>query len=48
MKNQHVFIVDDDNTFVQYFSKKLSNDGVKKISTYSSGEECIKNMGYMH
>lgn len=44
-KEKLIFIVEDDDMMAQMLSDRLMENPLYKVKTYSTGEECIKNMG---
>ena len=44
MKKKTIFIVDDDQMMTQMLSDHLSQNPLYEISTYSTGEDCIKDL----
>ncbi len=42
--NTNIFIVDDDPFWTAILQKTLNNIGYKKITVYSNGADCLKNL----
>lgn len=42
--DQLIFIVDDDETFLKLFQKKIESEGFKNVNTYNSAEQCLLNL----
>jgi len=40
-----IFVVDDDEYCTQMYQQHLHNLGFKNVLTFTSGEECIQNLG---
>ena len=44
MSQKHIFIVDDNEMFNSMLNVHLSENPAYKVSTFGTGEECLKNL----
>ena len=44
MDQLSLFVVDDDETYLQLMNARLTKAGIKNIQTFSSGEQCLEGL----